>query len=158
MASCPRLRTQRSFCRRAIHQCGDIRCRRAIHPCDHDKTTGGQFFPATTIKQQAEPFNFAATALRRRNCNTLRRRKLESDAAPLRQILLQASYSTCRHDGTAVIPDFSPRIGNRCSNEAHFGDIRAAILDFRPRIDNHCRHGAHSGDFRAAIPDLRGSI
>ena len=126
MASCPRLRTQRSF------------CRRATLPCDHDKAAGGPFFPKTTITQQAEPFNFAATALRRRNCNTLQRRKLESDAAPLRQILLQASYSTCRNDGTAVIPDFRPRIDNHCSYGAYFGHFCAAIPDFKPRLGNRC--------------------
>ena len=132
MASCPRLHPQRSF------------CRRATLPCDHDKAAGRPFFPKTTITQQAEPFNFAATALRRRNCNTLQRRKLESDAAPLRQILLQASYSTCRNDGTAVILEFKPRLENRCSKEVKTRAIRASILDFKPRLANRCSRVAHS--------------
>ena len=143
MASCSRLHPQRSF------------CRRATLPCDHDKAAGGPFFPKTTITQQAEPFNFAATALRRRNCNTLQRRKLESDAAPLRQILLQASYSTCRNDGTAVILDFRPRLANRCSKEVKTRAIRAAIPDFKPRLGNRCSNGAHFRDIRASILDFR---
>ena len=143
VASCPRLRTQRSF------------CRRATLPCDHDKAAGGPFFPKTTITQQAEPFNFAATALRRRNCNTLQRRKLESDAAPLRQILLQASYSTCRNDGTAVILEFKPRLENRCSKEVKTRAIRASILDFRPRLANRCNQKAKTRAIRASIPDFK---
>ena len=50
----------------------------------------------------------------------------------------QAGHSTCRHDGTAVIPDFRPRLGNRCSYEVHSGHFRAAIPDFRPRLANRC--------------------
>ena len=143
MASCSRLHPQRSF------------CRRATLPCDHDKAAGGPFFPKTTITQQAEPFNFAATALRRRNCNTLQRRKLESDAAPLRQILLQASYSTCRNDGTAVILDFRPRLANRCSKEVKTRAIRAAILDFKPRLANRCSQKVKTRAIRAAILDFK---
>ena len=120
--------------------------------CGDDKAAGGQFFPATTIKQQAEPFNFAATALRRRNCNTLRRRKLESDAAPLRQILLQASYSTCRHDGTAVILEFKPRLENRCSQKVKTGAIHASILDFKPKLANRCSAEVKTG----VIPPAQG--
>ena len=143
MASCPCLHPQRSF------------CRRATLPCDHDKAAGGPFFPKTTITQQAEPFNFAATAVRRRNCNTLQRRKLESDAAPLRQILLQASYSTCRHDGTAVILEFKPRLENRCNQKAKTRAICASILDFKPRLGNRCNNASLSrAGKQSTVPHL----
>ena len=56
---------------------------------------------------------------------------------------------------TAVILDFRPRLGNRCSYEVPSGHLRAAIPDFRPRIDNHCNREHHSGHFRAAILDFR---
>ena len=105
--------------------------------------------------QQAEPFNFAATALRRRNCNTLQRRKLESDAAPLRQILLQASYSTCRNDGTAVILEFKPRLENRCSKEVKTRAIRASIPDFKPRLANRCSKEVKTRAIRASILDFK---
>ena len=146
MASCPRLHPQRSF------------CRRATLPCDHDKAAGRPFFPKTTITQQAEPFNFAATALRRRNCNTLQRRKLESDAAPLRQILLQASYSTCRNDGTAVILELKTRLENRCSKEVKTRAIRASILDFKPRLANRCSQKVKTEVIPASILDFRARI
>ena len=85
------------------------------------------------------PFNTATTGFRRRNYSSLRQRKLESDAhrcdkyccrrnysslrqrkfesdtASMRLRLLQAGHSTCRHDGTAVILDFRPRIDNHCN-------------------------------------------
>ena len=129
--------------------------RRAILPCDNDKAAGG-------------PFNTATTGFRRRNYSFLRQRKLESDASPLRQILLQAGYSslrqrkfesdtaslrlrllqaghsTCRHDSTALILDFKPRLGNRCSQKVKTRAIRASILDFKPRLANRCIRVAHS--------------
>ena len=94
---------------------------------------GGPFYFAAT-KIGIGRSIVAATTLRRRNCYTMRRRKLESDAAPLRQRPLQAGHSTRRHDSTALILDFRPRIGNRCSFVPHSGDFRAAILDFRGSI------------------------
>ena len=72
-------------------------CRRAILRCDYDYC--------------------------RRNCSTLRRRKLESDAAPLRLRLLQAGHSTCRHDGSTSILDFRPRLANQCSQKVKTGAI-----------------------------------
>ena len=114
--------------------------------CGDDKAAGGQFFPATTQNRRRDvlpnvndkaagvPFNTETTGFRRRNYSSLRQRKFESDTASLRLRLLQASYSTCRNDGTAVILDFRPRIGNRCSYEDHFGDFRTAILDLRGSI------------------------
>ena len=113
MATCPCLRQQRSF------------CRRVTIPCDNDKAAGGPFNTATTGFRRRAILRCRNDCCRR-NCNTLRQRKLESDAAPLRQILLQASYSTCRHDGTAVILDFRPRLANRCSAEVKTGIIPAA--------------------------------
>ena len=47
--------------------------------------------------------------------SSLRQRKFESDTASMRLRLLQAGHSTCRHDGTAVILDFRPRIDNHCN-------------------------------------------
>ena len=104
---------------------------------------------------QAELFYFAATALRRRNCSTLRQRKLASDAAPLRQRPLQAGHSTRRHDSTAVIPDFRPRLANRCSQKVKTRAILASILDFRPRLANRCSQKAKTGANRASILDFR---
>ena len=154
MATCPCLRQQWSF------------CRRAIHPCDNDKAAGG-------------PFNTATTGFRRRNYSSLRQRKLESDASPLRQKLLQAGHSslrqrkfesdtasmrlrllqaghsTCRHDGTAVILDFRPKLANRCSQEAKTRAIRASILDFRPRLANRCSQKVKTRAIRASIPDFK---
>ena len=82
----------------------------------------------------------------------MRRRKFESDTASLRLRVLQAGHSTCRHDGTAVILDFRPRIGNRCSHGVHSGHFRAAIPDFRPRLANRCSQKVKTG----AIPAAQG--
>ena len=154
MATCPCLRQQRSF------------CRRAIHPCDNDKAAGG-------------PFNTATTGFRRRNYSSLRQRKVESDASPLRQKLLQAGHSslrqrkfesdtasmrlrllqaghsTCRHDGTAVILDFRPKLANRCSQEAKTRAIRASIPDFKPRLANRCSKEVKTRAIRASILDFK---
>ena len=106
-------------------------------PAPHDFAAGGPFFDAAT-KIGIGRGIVAATTLRRRNCYTMRRRKLESDAAPLRQRPLQAGHSTRRHDSTALILDFRPRLANRCSQEAKTRANRASILDFRPRLANRC--------------------
>ena len=65
------------------------------------------------------------------------------------------AHSTCRHDGTAVISDFRPRLGNRCSKEVKTGAIRASILDFSPRLANQCSKEVKTGANRAAILDFR---
>ena len=67
----------------------------------------------------------------------------------------QASYSTCRNDGTAVIPDFRPRIGNRCSKKVKTRAIRASILDFKPRLANRCSKEVKTGAIRASILDFK---
>ena len=67
----------------------------------------------------------------------------------------QASYSTCRNDGTAVIPDFRPRIGNRCSKEVKTRAIRASILDFKPRLANRCSKEVKTRAILALIPDFK---
>ena len=67
----------------------------------------------------------------------------------------QASYSTCRNDGTAAIPDFKPRLANRCSQEVKTRAITASILDFRPRLANRCSQKAKTGAIHASIPDFR---
>ena len=64
----------------------------------------------------------------------------------------QAGYSTCRNDGTAVIPDFKPRLANRCSKEVKKGAIRASILDFKPKLANRCSQKVKTG----AIPAAQG--
>ena len=65
------------------------------------------------------------------------------------------AHSTCRHDGTAVISDFRPRIGNRCIHWAHSVDFRASILDFRPRLANRCSQKAKTVANRASILDFK---
>ena len=69
-------------------------------------SAGGQFINAAT-NAAGGPFNTATRIFRRRNCNTLRRRKLESDEAPLRQRPRQAGRSILRQQysagGTAIL-------------------------------------------------------
>ena len=153
MASCPRLRTQRSF------------CRRATLPCDHDKAAGGPFNTATTGFRRRNYSSLRQQKLEsdahrcdkyccRRNYSSLRRRKLESDAGPLRLRPLQAGHSTCRHDGTAVILDFRPKLANRCSQEAKTRAIRASTLDLKPRLANRCSKEVKTGAIRASILDF----
>ena len=38
----------------------------------------------------------------------------------------------------AAIPDFRPRLGNRCKVFPVYGPLRASILDFKPRFGNRC--------------------
>ena len=85
----------------------------------------------------------------------MRQRKFESDTASLRLRLLQAGHSTCRHDGTAVILDFRPKLANRCSQEAKTRAIRASIPDFKPRLENRCRQKVKTRAIRASIPDFK---
>ena len=66
--------------------------------------------------------------------------------------LPQAGHSTRRHDGAAVIPDFRPRLANRCSQEVKSGAIRASILDFKPRLANRCSQEVKT----MAIPPAQG--
>ena len=67
----------------------------------------------------------------------------------------QASNSTCRNDGTAVILDFKPRLANRCSQEVKTRAITASILDFRPRLANRCSQKAKTGAIHASILDFK---
>ena len=115
---------------------------------------GGPFYFAAT-KIGIGRGIVAVTTFRRRNCSTLRQRKIESDAAPLRQRPLQAGHSTRRHDSTAVIPDFRPRLANRCSQKIKTRAILASILDFRPRLANRCSQKAKTGANRASILDFK---
>ena len=62
----------------------------------------------------------------------------------------QASNSTCRHDGTAAIPDFKPRLANRCSQKVKTGAIRASIPDFKPRLENRSSQKVKTGAIHAA--------
>ena len=87
--------------------------------------------------------------------SSLRQRKFESDRASLRLRLLQAGHSTCRHDGTAVILDFRPKLANRCSQEAKTRAIRASIPDFKPRLENRCRQKVKTRAIRASILDFK---
>ena len=131
-----------------------LRCRRAILRCRNSPTQAELFYFAATkigIRRRI----VAATTLRRRNCYTLRRRKLESDAAPLRQRPLQAGHSTRRHDSTALILDFWPKLANQCSQKVKTRAILASIPDFRPRLANRCSQKAKTGANRASILDFR---
>ena len=92
---------------------------------------------------QAKLFFFAATEIR-----------IGRDT-PLLLRLLQANYSSCRIDGVAAIPDFRPRLGNRCSYEVRFRDFLASILDFKPRLANRCSHKVKTGAIRASILDFK---
>ena len=67
----------------------------------------------------------------------------------------QAGYSTCRNDGTAVIPDFRPRIGNRCSKEVKTRAILALIPDFKPRLENRCSQKVKTRAIIALILDFK---
>ena len=67
----------------------------------------------------------------------------------------QASYSTCRNDGTAAIPDFKPRLANRCSQKVKTGAILALIPDFKPRLANRCSQKVKTRAIRASIPDFK---
>ena len=141
MASCPRLRTQRSFCRRAIHQCGYERCRRAIQYCDNGlQQAGYSSLPQRLLQAELQYFATKKIGI---GCGTVA-------ATPA-----QASYSTCRNDGTAVIPDFRPRIDNHCNHEHHSGHFRASILDFKPRLANRCSKEVKTGAIRASILDFK---
>ena len=75
MASCPRLHPQRSFCRRAIHKCGDDRGRRAIQYCDNNLPQAELLYYAkkkigigrgsvAATTDVAEPFYFATKKIR----------------------------------------------------------------------------------------------
>ena len=53
-----------------------------------------------------------------------------------------------------VIPNFRPRIGNRCNHEHHTGHFRASILDFKLKLANRCSKEVKKGGIRAAILDF----
>ena len=61
----------------------------------------------------------------------------------------------CRNEGAAAIPDFRPRLANRCSQKVKTGANRASILDFKPRLANRCSQKAKTGAIRASIPDFK---
>ena len=50
-----------------------------------------------------------------------------------------------------MIPDFKPRLANRCSKKVKTRAILASILDFRPRLANRCSHKVKTGAIRASI-------
>ena len=136
--------------------------------CDRDRCHSGGFYlglcrlrgilspPAPHDFAAGGPFYLPARWRCRRNRSTLRqRKKMESDAATWRQRPLQAGHSTRRHDSTAVIPDFRPRLANRCSQKVKTRAILASILDFRPRLANRCSQKAKTGANRASILDFK---
>ena len=141
MATCPCLRPQRSFCRRAVQYCDNGLPQAEL-----------LFFETTKIRIGRAPLR---QILLQASRSTLRRRKIESDTASLRLRLLQAGHSTCRHDGTAVILDFRPKLANRCSQEAKTRAIRASIPDFKPRLENRCRQKVKTRAIRASILDFK---
>ena len=57
-------------------------------------------------------------------------------------------------DIRAVILDFKPRLANRCSQEVKTRAILALILDFKPRLANRCSKEVKSGAIRASILDF----
>ena len=116
------------------------RSRRDVHPCDNHKAAGGPFSPATTAKQQA-------------GNSTLRRRKIESDAASLRLRPRQAELqyfatkkigighgivaATTAAGGTAILCDEENlnrtrhRCGNACAGELFYLPARWHCIDSR---------------------------
>ncbi|MCI7749720.1 MAG: hypothetical protein MSH61_05125, partial [Bacteroidales bacterium] len=68
---------------------------------------------------------------------------------------MQAGHSTRRHDSTASILDFKPRLANRCSLGANLWQIRASILDFKPKLANQCSQKVKTRAILASIPDFR---
>ena len=55
----------------------------------------------------------------------------------------------------AAIPDFRPRLGNRCKVLSVYTLLRASILDFRPRLVNRCRVFPIYPLLRASILDFK---
>ena len=55
----------------------------------------------------------------------------------------------------ASILDFKPRLANRCSKEVKTRAIRASILDFKPRLANRCSQKVKKGANRASILDFK---
>ena len=117
-------------------------CRRAILRCRNGPTQADR----STLRQR--PYA-GGTVLLCDNENWNRMRHRSGNDLP------QAGHSTCRHDGAAVIPDFRPRIANRCSQKVESGAIRASILDFKPKLANRCSKEAKTGAIPAAIPDFK---
>ena len=56
----------------------------------------------------------------------------------------------------AVIPDFRPRLGNRCKLFPVYVLLHAAILDFRVELGNRCKVLPVYVLLRAAILDFMG--
>ena len=126
-------------------------CRRAVQYCDNGLPQAELlFFETTKIRIGRAPLR---QILLQAGYSSLRQRKFESDTASLRLRLLQAGHSTCRHDGTAVILDFRPRLANQGSQKVKTRAIRALILDFKPRLANRCSQKVKTG----AIPAAQGS-
>ena len=141
MATCPCLRQQRSFCRRAVQYCDNGLPQAEL-----------LFFETTKIRIGRAPLR---QILLQAGYSSLRQQKFESDTASLRLQLLQAGHSTCRNDGTEVILDFRPKLANRCSQEAKTRAIRASIPDFKPRLENRCRQKVKTRAIRASILDFK---
>ena len=55
----------------------------------------------------------------------------------------------------AAIPDFRPRLANRCKVFPIYGPLRASILDFKARLGNRCRVFPIYPLLRASILDFR---
>ena len=55
----------------------------------------------------------------------------------------------------AAIPDFRPRLANRCKVFPIYGPLRASILKFRPRLGNRCRVFPVYGPLRTLILDFK---
>ena len=80
----------------------------------------------------------------RRNCSSLLRRLLQAEliyfaATKIRigrgnvaATTSQADHFTCRHDGAAVIPKFTPQIKNQCTQEGVSRQNHAVIPKFTP--------------------------
>ena len=150
MATCPCLHPQRSFCRRAIHQCGYERCRRAIQYCDNGLQQAGY----STCRDDGATaiLNFKSKLANRCCCRAFLRQNRVSILDFKPRLENRCSKEVKTRAIRAVIPDFKPRLANRCSQKAKTGANRAAILDFKPRLANRCRQKVKTG----AIPAAQG--
>ena len=129
-------------------------------------SAGGPLFPATTTKLQAGHsilwqrasaggLFYLPRRLLQAELQYFATKKIGIGRGTVATTTAQASYSTCRNDGTAAIPDFKPRLANRCSHKVKTGAICASILDFKPRLANRCSQEVKTMAICAAIPDFK---
>ena len=128
MASCPRLRPPRSFCRRAVHR------------CSNDGAVGGLFLAAAAMTLH----RFPSLGLKSR----INARKREETGKTLHRFAslslksrINARKRGVNRQNLASIPKFHPEIKNRCMQEGVNREILASIPKSGPEITNQCSRG-----------------